>query len=107
MIDPTAEQVGIGGVLFLSALFMLLKLKPWERKLEIPNGIDKKINDLSRDIHEVHVMLFGVDGRGGLAEEIDALRKWRHWMESEHKGVLMKLDRLEGRRKGSSSEGSD
>ncbi len=31
-MDPTAQQVGIGGTLFLAALGMLLKFKPWERK---------------------------------------------------------------------------
>lgn len=31
-MDPTAQNVGVGGALFLSALWMLLKLKPWERK---------------------------------------------------------------------------
>jgi hypothetical protein len=32
MIDPQAQQIGIGGALFLAALGMLLKYKPWERK---------------------------------------------------------------------------
>ena len=37
-MDPTAQNVGVGGVLFLSALWMFLKFKPWERKNGNGNG---------------------------------------------------------------------
>jgi hypothetical protein len=37
-VDPIAQQVGVGGALFLAALGILLKAKPWERK----NGNGKK-----------------------------------------------------------------
>jgi hypothetical protein len=29
-LDPTAQNVGVGGMLFLSALWLLLKYKPWK-----------------------------------------------------------------------------
>jgi hypothetical protein len=29
-MDPTAQNVGVGGALFLSALYMILKFKPWK-----------------------------------------------------------------------------
>ncbi len=29
MLDPIAQQLGVGGSLFLTALWLLLKYKPW------------------------------------------------------------------------------
>jgi hypothetical protein len=29
-LDPTAQNVGVGGMLFLSALWLFLKYKPWK-----------------------------------------------------------------------------
>jgi hypothetical protein len=37
-LDPTAQNVGVGGMLFLSALWLLLKYKPWK------NGNGKSAN---------------------------------------------------------------
>lgn len=51
MFDPIAQQVGIGGALFLSALFLLLKYKPWRNS----NGdklAQKQIADLATSTAE-------------------------------------------------------
>ena len=44
-MDPTAQNVGVGGTLFLTALWLLLKYKPWKngngslRGGDVPAGL--------------------------------------------------------------------
>jgi hypothetical protein len=55
-MDPTAQNVGVGGVLFLAALGMLLKYRPWERKNGNGNGhalTEKRLKDLEDGLKEV------------------------------------------------------
>jgi len=60
-MDPTAQQVGIGGTLFLAALGILLKFKPWERKNGNGNGhgvdklTEKRLTDLEIGLKEAKV----------------------------------------------------
>jgi hypothetical protein len=64
-VDPLAQQVGIGGALFISSLFLLLKFKPWLRngngpKQKNPTGEldpaewEKRIRLIVMDALEAH-----------------------------------------------------
>ena len=57
-IDPTAQNVGVGGMLFLSSLYMILKFKPWKS-----NGHHNDATDVRLD---------------ALEKEVKGLREWRH-----------------------------
>lgn len=111
MFDPgSLKDLSVGAAL-LFALWLVLKYKPWERTNG--NGSDKKvagylvdiakyaedIGDMKRDIHELHVMFFGIDGQGGFAQEINRLRTWREQMEGDHQNMQLRISRLENRRR--------
>src|SRR5258708_5364552 len=89
-LDPTAQNVGVGGMLFLSALWLLLKYKPWKNG---DGGGNKK--DIGQDIQALRIVILGLEGQGGLSADVRELKASVHKLKSDVRGLDMKCVRLE------------